>query len=256
MNFIINQNLLSIVGIAFGVIGIIVSVIMTLKSRVRVELYLLYESIPEIRKLSDKNRKIKVTYNNTPVDQVTTTLIWLINKGKKPLKREDIPQNDPLTINFISAQNSEEEIEILDFKVVKVSKESSNFNLSVQPKNTIILNFDYIDYMEGALFEVQHSGHKLTLLKLGGVLLGPKRNPKIIALPFQYNQKKKTGKFERIQSIVGIGGSLCFVCCFIVIAFIKAFINGLLVFLIFLSIFIILYLLWHRRRIPKQLQSE
>lgn len=145
--------------------------------RNRIQLRILFTNIREIGKLSDSNRKIKVYYENQEVVQVTTSKAWFWNRGKRPLKREDIPENDPLRI-LIKGRN-DREITILDFKVLKTSNDSSNFELqrTTQP-NVLDLNFDYIDSQGGAFFEIQHSGNENVTLDIAGVILGPKGKTK------------------------------------------------------------------------------
>ena len=70
-----------------------------IKTQLQIELHIIYIHRKEISKISGINRKIKVLYGESEVDRVTTTTIAIWNKGRKPLKREDVPQNDPLIIS-------------------------------------------------------------------------------------------------------------------------------------------------------------
>ena len=205
MNLLLDQTLLSILGLLVGFIGILVSIIVSVRSRIRVEPYILFENIPELTKLSEANRKITVNYAERVVGQVTTTRVWFLNKGKRPLKRDDIPTNDPLSIEILNPKDVQTEVEILDFAVLKVSKQSSNFYLiPSQSKRTLKLDFDYVDSQEGVLFEIQHTGLTKCELKLNGVILGPKSVPKILLGSYtqKYLAQKNTKQTANILNFL------------------------------------------------------
>lgn len=197
MNWLFDQSVLAVLGVLFGFLGIIVSIIVTMRSRIRVEPFLFYENIREVSKLSDANRKIIVRYSDQEVNQVTTTRVWLWNKGKRPLRREDVPAKDQLLIELKKPNDAENKIAILDFAVLKRSKESSNFQLHrTESANTLLMDFDYLDCRDGVLMDIQHTGDDKTSLSLAGVILGPKRKTKILVsydtliFPFISPQKK------------------------------------------------------------------
>jgi hypothetical protein len=179
MNFLTDPLFLGLSSLTIGIIALIIAFIFYFKSKIRIMPNLAYKSITEVSKLSDCKRKIKVLYNDKEVSQVTTTKIWFWNNGKRPLKREDIPLKDPLRITIENKKL--DEIIILDYNIIKISKESLNFNLLSGIKlNELILDFDYLDYKDGGGFEIQHTGNRESQIKLEGVILGPKKETNII----------------------------------------------------------------------------
>jgi hypothetical protein len=178
--------ILAIVGTIFGISGIILTTIFFIKSKIRIIPIISYHNRNEVSKLSNANRKISVLFKNNQVPQVTTTVVWFWNKGKKPLKRDDIPLNEQITIFFEYFRysdkelNTDEEINILDFNIIKTSRNSSNVKLiQGEMPNSLILDFDYFDNDDGVVFEVQHTGDANTTLRMDGVILGPKKKIKI-----------------------------------------------------------------------------
>ena len=175
----INQNLLGIISLVLGGISIIVSIIVTIKNLVRIELKVHYSNIREVSKLSDTNRNVVVSYNNNIVQRVTTTQIRLWNNGKKPIKKEDIPHNDRLKIRLLDS--SVRNINILDYSILTKTKSNSNINInSTSNSSSLEIEFDYFDYRDGVFFEIQHDGTNNTKVTLDGVILGPKKNTKIV----------------------------------------------------------------------------
>jgi len=78
--------------------------------------------------------------------------------------------------------DKKKELEILDFGIIKVSKQSLNFKIETQiNSNAIRMDFDYLDCNDGVLYEVQHTGDHNTIAELAGVILGPKRKTKVVA---------------------------------------------------------------------------
>ncbi|MFA7360418.1 MAG: hypothetical protein WC139_05215 [Candidatus Kapaibacterium sp.] len=213
------SSIATIFGTIFGIIGIILFFI----SRNRIVPKLKYTSIGEIRKLSNLNRKISVSYNNKIVPEVTTTTVWFWNKGKKPLKKEDVPDKAKLYIELIS-KGEGENIDILDYGIIKVSQESTNAQFVYdEVKNRFYLEFDYFDYNEGVVFEIQHTGNKYTILKFGGVILGPKKNTKVEYISSypkdgrsQNVKKSNKGIYFRLAIFIPIFGILIAVLTYLI----------------------------------------
>jgi len=177
---ILDPITLAIVGITIGVLGVIISVTVTMRARVRIEPCLRSNSRREVSKLSDSNRKIRVLFGKQIVDQVTTTRVWFFNRGRKPLKREDVPTNAPLILEFQEA-GKEHHPTILDFRLVKSSKNTCRFTAArTSQPNQLLLDFDYLDYMDGAALEVQHDGSDYCEVVLKGEILGPKAKTSVL----------------------------------------------------------------------------
>ncbi|MFA7361696.1 MAG: hypothetical protein WC139_11740 [Candidatus Kapaibacterium sp.] len=174
------ENILGIIGFIVG----IVSLFLYLRDKYlnKVIPLVRYYNTVEVSKLSDSNRKIFVSYDNKEVPQVTTTSIWFWNKGKKPLKNEDIPSKEQLYFELFDIENTKKQIDILDYKIIKFSRNGSNVNLTrKEESNRLYLEFEYFDSKDGFCFDVQHSGNVDTTLKIEGKILGFNNKFKILA---------------------------------------------------------------------------
>ncbi len=184
IEFLHNQTFLAIVaviGTLITVISLIISFILARRSSFKVEPVLCFYHTNEISKLSSYNQNISILYQGLEVTEVTSTLIRFWNKGKRPLKKDDIPLNDTLKFSFTNDNPSiNSQIKILDSKILKVSKKSSNIKIS---RNNVVnlldFTFDFIDYQEGIVLEVQHTGDINTNVNLVGTILGPKSKLKM-----------------------------------------------------------------------------
>ena len=136
-----------------------------------------YENDTQISKLSNENRKINVTYDYKEVDTVTLTTIKFWNTGRRAIRREDIPVDEPLQFRFEDDGNS---VQILDFNILKTAPGTGDFKIDyAEDYSGLILNFDYIDTDGGVVVEVQHTGGEHTAMEMTGRILGPKTPFKI-----------------------------------------------------------------------------
>jgi hypothetical protein len=165
--------------IIVGIIGIIVAIIIYKKGLIQIEPVLLFNHRIDIQRLNKENNKLKLLYNNINVENVTTTIFTFLNAGKKPIKKEDIPTTDGLIIELTSDEGN---VEILDYAVKKVSRESSNFKLiPLKEKNKVKIDFDFIDYKQKAKFEVMHTGTDKVKIIVKDIFLGPKKKLTILS---------------------------------------------------------------------------
>lgn len=184
--FILKEPNFSLISLSFGVVGVlsvVLSFVLYRRAKVQVEPNFYYENIVEVTSLSKNNRKIKITYEDKIVEEITTTRVWFWNSGRKPIRAEDIPDRRPLTISFEEKSKSgNERATFFDFKVTKITDPGSNFAIyPTSSPDKLELRFDYIDTKQGAVFETQHSGGQFCKLQVDGVILGPKREKKTIA---------------------------------------------------------------------------
>jgi hypothetical protein len=158
-----------------------------------VEIKIYYEHIAEFNKLKEANQKIKVFFEEEDVERVTTTRIWLWNNGRRPVKKEDIPDDEKLHLDFEDVKESgSNPIKILDHDIIKCSRDSMNFRTVIKPPNKVGLEFDNMDGKEGAAIEIQHTGSDKSLLDFKGIILGPKTKPKIKGDVYYSKFRRKT----------------------------------------------------------------
>jgi hypothetical protein len=174
-------------------ISLISSYIIYKLSRNRVELKIYYEHLNEFSKLKDADPKIKVFYQEREVQRVTTTRVWFWNGGRRVLRKEDIPENEIISLSLHDKEENYNKLEILDYKLLKSSRESIKFGIIDQDIDRLAIFFNDIDKEEGALIEIQHSGSMKTTLSFKGTILGPKAKTQIRG-NLQYSRFRKKTK--------------------------------------------------------------
>jgi hypothetical protein len=102
-------------------------------------------------------------------------IFW--NKGKDTIDRSDVAQTYPIHIRALK------EAEILDVKILKQNNLSSNFSVELLDGGKVaLIDFDYIDEQQGAIFQVIHTGTNYFSVALTGNIKGAKeidyRTPK------------------------------------------------------------------------------
>jgi hypothetical protein len=178
---VITGLILSVVGIALSAIGII----LTIKAREKREPKCVYKTYRNIVKLSNEG-KLKISYDGIEVDRICTTYIFFWNKGNKEIKKGDIPK--PLEIDL----SDEKELYLLDFKVIKVSRDAINLVVSQCWKHTLQIDFDFLDKNDGAVIEVKHTGSIHILPSINGTILGVHEGVKVKALSQRIAKRKDT----------------------------------------------------------------
>jgi hypothetical protein len=166
------DTLLGLVGLIIGICSLIIGI----RSIIQSEPQLRYVNFPEIRKPANIHKKIKFYYDNQEINQVTTTKICFWNKGRKPIKREDVVQTAPLRLQIVPHKSMNQPVEILDYSLLQLSDKNSKIILSKTDKpDTLQIDFEYVEFNEGADFEIQHTGDVESSVNFSGVILGPKK---------------------------------------------------------------------------------
>lgn len=94
---------------------------------------------------------IIITYKGLVIDGLYKTIFTFWNHGKRTLLGDKIVANDRIRLDYGDST-------ILSTRVLKLSRESNNFNLSEGINNTLFINFDYLEPKEGATVEILHTG--------------------------------------------------------------------------------------------------
>ena len=180
----------TIVGFFLTVLSIAYAIYSHRKSNIVAYPKIYYKNISEISKLSNENRKINVTYDYKVVHRVTLTRIRFWNAGKRPIRQEDIPKEEPLSIRLLDIDGP---VQILDFSVLKTTPGVGNIELLLPDGSSdLLLDFEYLDSGAGIVIDIQHTGDKSdTWVELKGRILGPKKDTKFITehtKPFKIDQ--------------------------------------------------------------------
>jgi hypothetical protein len=165
------QSASNYVGLIIGLVGIILSIYLYQKTVEKKEPKCYYRTYRDIHKISSEGHSssIKIFYKTEEVERVYTTYVWFWNKGKRPISRSDIPTSDNLVI---SLSDDKESPRILDFQVLKVTRDSINFSVSKKDDFSLTIGFEYLDHNDGVVIEIQHTGSYSTKVEIKGVILG------------------------------------------------------------------------------------
>jgi hypothetical protein len=167
ISFLVDQwfNTLTII-LAVG--SIILSVVLYSKSqRVRLPCVALRcarvgleKDFPEVRIVHE------VYYKGEKVQTATMSKIAFWNGGKEIIESEDMVK--PIRIT------AKQGFQILDYTVKYVSDETINVNVSIKD-GKIEINFDYLDYGDGIVIKVLHTGRDENDFLIEGKIKGSKR---------------------------------------------------------------------------------
>ena len=188
------KDLVNYGGFIIGILGILLSFYLYKKGQEKKDPRCLYKTYRNISRLSDnQDSKIKIFYDQKEVSRVFTTYIWIWNNGKKPINKSDIPSQSNI---IITLNDDEFTPEILDFQVIKTTRDAINFSVERYSETSLVISFDFLDQDDGAILEVQHKGSGETDFLITGIILGVPDGIKII------ETKKKNTRFYRAISEV------------------------------------------------------
>ncbi|MBU7046787.1 MAG: hypothetical protein HXS54_10155 [Theionarchaea archaeon] len=112
-------------------------------------------------------RNIPQKYYGIDMNGLTITKVLFWNDGRDTIRFEDIARADRL--RFAIEANGK----ILDAIIVQVRTEANQFQVNVsKDKSNAIVNFDYIDKNEGAVFQLLHTGESFRNIKFMGRIKG------------------------------------------------------------------------------------
>ena len=193
----------TIVGFFLTVLSIAYAVYSHRISKVVAHPIVYYWNDTQISKLSNENRKIKVSYEYKEVEQVTLTRVRFWNAGRRVIKREDIPDKEPLI--FRLADVNDQPVHILDYSILKTTPGVGAIKLTyTEDYSGLLMDFDYLDSKGGVVIDVQHTGDEHSKPELEGRILGPKKKTSILTYsqyePINRWLMKKMGR-ERYEFV-------------------------------------------------------
>ena len=110
--------------------------------------------------------KIKVTYADEPIGNLTVTNVAFWNAGREPIRSQDIPSNAPL---YIQATDG---VRILEAYVVQRNNPSNDLKCTLLDSNHLLLSFEYLDKDDGGVLQVFHTGMTSSDLQIKGKVIG------------------------------------------------------------------------------------
>lgn len=122
-----------------------------------------------VRDYSSFIADLKILYKEEKVENFTISKIIFWNGGKDTINISDIAGTDPLKITINEKYN------LLDAQILSTNNNPSQFSVSLQPdKKSALLNFEYIDYNQGVIIQITHTGTSSKDINISGTVKGAK----------------------------------------------------------------------------------
>lgn len=144
---------LGIIGVVLGVVGIVTGYVFYVRGRKAKEPYWTITTINLITGYSSIFKDLEIRYKGNEIPNFTVSKVVVWNNGRETIDRSDLTKVEPLCIRASS------DAEILDAKILKVSNAASNFGIELlADRKNILLGFDYLDFHDGAVIQIVHTG--------------------------------------------------------------------------------------------------
>lgn len=172
MKDIIHSDWFVLSGYAIGVLGLILSYIFFKKAKVEKRPCCINRSNNLIYKAYSRlsDLKIAAKYKGVDVETLSYTKVAFWNAGKATITNADLSGVDPLRIEI------ENEV-VYDCEILYTSQKANGFNINwVKDDKTVYLKFDYLDFGQGAVIKIIHSGNTVSYtssaIKIKGAIKG------------------------------------------------------------------------------------
>ena len=110
-------------------------------------------------------KELKLLYYEDEVPRLTRTTFTLFKKGYQTILGEKILKEDPLRLEFAP------DTKILDYSILKVTREVNNFEIIKTAANVLEINFNFLDSNDGISVTVLHTGDN-TVPNIAGTIIG------------------------------------------------------------------------------------
>lgn len=148
---------------ALGILGISSSVITYIKSKKSKRPTYIVRTINLMTKRIKNINILEVLYAGENISNLSVTKIAFWNAGKETIDQSDIADKSPMKIEI------KPEYKMLDANILFQKNESNDFNLELsEDKKNISINFDYLDYKEGVVIQILHTGNENEDISISG----------------------------------------------------------------------------------------
>ena len=175
--FFVGDPLLNIIFFLLAIISIILAIIFYYKAlKSKKPIYDIQTNRLVNNELSGL-KKIEIKYNNAIISNLSVTKIALWNSGKASIRKNDIATSDPVLIC------TTDDIILYDFEIIH-AKPVNNIIAEKINENSINISFEFLDFHEGVVLNVYHSGKSDSGLEIKGTLIGSEKISKAITKDF------------------------------------------------------------------------
>ena len=156
-------SLIGILGVLFAIYSLFIT-----RAVLKISSHLEYKSlIGSFHSALPQN--INITYDNNPVEKVSSSVFVIWNSGNKVIDGERLNTIDPLRIE------ASDDTHILRYNIQKVNNKTNNIKIVPHhhSSNTLFISFDFLNKKDGLRVEVLHTG-SIESLCVKGTLKGIK----------------------------------------------------------------------------------
>lgn len=166
---------LGVGGLLVGVISLTYSIYATRKSRREKGLaYQVFSAVPVADVISgESGYSLRVTYERPGeppvyVERAVVQMLRFTSYGRIPIEKRDLVSGDPLRVEVVDGK-------VLDIALASVTRDACGISLGEvvvsEEKAYVAVDFDFLDYRDGALIQILTSDHEAQL-GLRGTIVG------------------------------------------------------------------------------------
>lgn len=153
----------NMITLILALIGIFLTIYFAVKSRRKKEPICLMRTISLISSNVKKIERLNILYRKIEIENLSVTKLAFWNNGKETIRSSDIAPKNPIQITIKS------DFRILSCDIIYQKNESNGFVLKLSAdKKNIIVSFDYVDYLEGIVMQIYHTGNSSSDLVIDG----------------------------------------------------------------------------------------
>ena len=141
----------TLVSIICGVLGVVLAIYFGIKSLPKKKIKVIISSNELITQENADISKLKIIYNEKNIESLTVTKVIFWNGSLPTINDTDIVRAVPFTVSLKTGT-------ILDISVLKGHDTSNKIDALPLNDNTAQISFEYLDYKEGGVLQIIHTG--------------------------------------------------------------------------------------------------
>ena len=162
-SFLDGSSIFNLTTLILAIIGILLTIYFAAKSRRKKEPKYLMRTISLISSNIKKIKFLNILYKKLEIENLSVTKLAFWNNGKETIRSSDVAPKNPIQVTIKS------DFRILSCDIIYQKNESNGFVLKLSAdKKNIIISFDYVDYLEGIVMQIYHTGNSSSDLVIDG----------------------------------------------------------------------------------------
>lgn len=189
-SWISSSPYLNLVFLFLAIVSIFMSIFFYYKGKRTKKPTYLYKSFALIENSISALEGLEIKYNKEQIDTLTLTKFAIWNAGNDIIEGSDIAQADKLRITLPNDKR------IINIKPIFNRKVANSITIDIQ-NNEGYINFDFLDFGDGAIFEIYHTSNHKDKVHLKGIIKGV-QNLKWGSYEKDYLSNTITSKIDKI----------------------------------------------------------